>query len=426
MAIQVPTVQAAQKTLSSSLAAKALVWLRSKLWWIAGGVAAAALVGYFAPSYLFGPIVPVSAVTRQDIVQTVVASGQVQTPFRISVSSQITGSVTDVPAAEGQQVKVGDPLIQLSNDEAQAAVALAEGSAAQARAKLQQLTGVAARSAAETLRQARATALNARKTYERAAKLRVQGFAVMPVLDQAQQALDVAESQVSAAEVQAATNQPGGMDYLVAETQLAQAEASLQSAKVRQTYTAIRAPRDGLLIAVSVQKGDVVQPGKTLMSLSPAGETQLLVRIDEQNLSLLHVGEPATVSADAFPKQTFPAIVTYITPAIDPVRGSVDVKLTVANPPDYLRQDMTVSIEIEVARHAQAVVVANTTLHDLRSAKPWVTVVANGKVLRRDVTIGAIGDSTVEILTGLTVGDRVVVGTATLTAGQRVRVSGGE
>ena len=425
MAIQVPIVQDAQSPSTTSVATQALVWVRSKLWWTAGGVVAAALVAYFAPSYLFGPIVPVVAVTRQDIVQTIVASGQVQTPFRISVSSQITGSVTDVPAAEGEQVKAGDLLIQLSNDEALATVGLAEGSVAQSRAKLQQLNGVAARSAAETLRQARATALNARKTYERAAALRTKGFATMPVLDQAQQVLDVADSQVAAAEVQAVTNKPGGADYLVAETQLAQAEASLQSAKVRQSYTAIRAPRDGLLIAVSVQKGDVVQPGKTLMSLSPAGETQLLVRIDEQNLSLLHVGEPATVSADAFPKQTFRAIVTYITPAVDPVRGSVDVKLTVANPPDYLRQDMTVSIEIEVARHLAAILVANTTLHDLRSAKPWVTVVANGKALRRDVTIGAIGDTTVEILTGLTVGDRVVAGSAVLTDGQRVRMSGG-
>ena len=425
MATQVPAVQAAQLPSSNRLATQAIGRLRSKLWWIVGIVGAAALVGYFAPSYLFGPIVPVSAVTRQDIVQTVVASGQVQTPFRISVSSQITGSVVDVPAAEGQQVKAGELLIQLSYDEAQAAVGLAEGSAAQARAKLNQLTGVAARSAAETLRQARATALNSRKTYERAATLRNKGFGTMPVLDQARQALDVAESQVSAAEVQAATNKPGGADYLVAETQLAQAEASLQSARVRQTYTAIRAPRDGLLIAVSVQKGDVVQPGKTLMSLSPAGETQLLVRIDEQNLSLLHIGEPATVSADAFPKQTFPAVVTYITPAIDPVRGSVDVKLTVANPPDYLRQDMTVSIEIEVARHTNAIVVANTTLHDLRSAKPWVSVVADGKAQHRDVTIGAVGDTTVEILTGLTVGDQVVAGPAVLTDGQRVRMSGG-
>ena len=322
-------------------------------------------------------------------------------------------------------MKVGDLLIQLSDEEARAAVSLAEGSAAQARAKLQQLTGVAALSAEETLRQARATAVNAQKAYDRAATLRTKGFVTMPVLDQARQALDVADSQVAAAEVQSATNKPGGMDYLVAGTQLDQAEASLQSAKVRQTYTAIRAPRDGLLIAVSVQKGDVVQPGKTLMSLSPAGEMQLLVRIDEQNLSLLHVGEPATVSADAFPKHAFPAAVTYITPAIDPVRGSVDVKLTVANPPDYLRQDMTVSIEIEVARHAAAIVVANTTLHDLRSTKPWVTVVANGKAQRQDVTIGAVGDTTVEILTGLTVGDRVVTGPVTLTDGQPVRMSGG-
>jgi len=59
----------------------------------------------------------------------------------------------------------------------------------------------------------------------------------------------------------------------------------------------------------------VVQPGKALMVLSPAGPTQLVVQIDEKNLHLLTVGQPAQASADAYPEQRFAAEVTYINPS---------------------------------------------------------------------------------------------------------------
>ena len=108
-----------------------------------------------------------------------------------------------------------------------------------------------------------------------------------------------------------------------------------------------------MLIARNVERGTVVQPGKALLVLAPAGDTQLVLQIDENNLGLVALGQKALASADAFPDKTFAAEVTYINPGIDITRASVEVKLTVAEPPDYLRQDMTVSVDIEVARRKQ-------------------------------------------------------------------------
>ena len=156
------------------------------------------------------------------------------------------------------------------------------------------------------------------------------------------------------AELQVFTASPGGSDYVMAETQLGQAQANLETAESRLGYATISAPRDGVLITRNVERGAVVQPGKALMVLAPAGETQLVLQIDERNLGKLALGQKALASADAYPDQRFAAVVSYINPGIDITRASVEVKLTVADPPDYLRQDMTVSVDIEVAAKDRA------------------------------------------------------------------------
>lgn len=103
-----------------------------------------------------------------------------------------------------------------------------------------------------------------------------------------------------------------------------------------------------MLIAREVEAGDVVQPGRELMVLAPAGETQIDVRIDEKNLAQLAIGQRALASADAFPADRFTAVLFYINPGVDSLCGSVDMKLRVPDPPAYLRQDMTVSVDAEV------------------------------------------------------------------------------
>ena len=406
-----------------------LHWDRIRRWglWIAGLGLVLLAAGYFAVPFVLGPIVSVARVTRQDIVQTVVASGQVQTPFRVAISAQITGVVANVPVDEGQAVKSGDLLVQIDDTDAHEQVKLAQGAVEQAQARLNQLTGVVAAGAGETLKQAQATLADAQKTFDRLSKLRSAGFATQADFDTGRKALDIAKSQVSAAQIQMDTSKPGGMDYLLAQTQLSQAQATLRSAEARLAYTQIKAPRDGTLITRNVERGDVVQAGKDLMDLAPTGQTQIVMQIDEQNLGLLQVGQKATVTTDAYAKLSFEAQVVYINPSVNATRGSIEVKLAVPTPPAYLRQDMTVSAEVEVARRQQAIVVEIAAVHELSGAKPWVMVVVNGRVKRTSVTPGAIGDTAVEIVDGLQPGDAVARGTAlALTDGQRVRVPNNE
>src|SRR6185437_16754598 len=100
------------------------------------------------------------------------------------------------------------------------------------------------------------------------------------------------------------------------------------------------------------------------------GETQIDVRIDEKNLAQLAIGQRALASADAFPADRFTAVLFYINPGVDSLRGSVEMKLRVPDPPAYLRQDMTVSVDVEVARRAGALVVPPTASSKRAAGSP--------------------------------------------------------
>jgi HlyD family secretion protein len=401
--------------------------IRSWVKWIVAGLAIVGAILYFGQTYIFGPIVVVDTVKQQDILQTVVASGRVETPFRINIGTQVVGIIKDVPVAEGQTVKAGDVLIELDDTDAHEAVKFAQSVVAQWHTKLDQLANVSARLAEETKTQAQAAVVDSQIAYDRALKLYRQGYGAKVTLDAARKALDIAQSQVRAADLQIATSRPGGMDYLSAQAQLDQAIASLNSAEAKLGYYQIKAPRNGILISRDVERGNVVQPSAVLMVLAPAGETQIVVQIDEVNLGLLKVGQKATISADAYPKQNFNGQLSYINPSINAQSGSVEVKLSVPNPPDYLRQDMTVSVEIEVAHVANAVAVNASSIRDLSGHKPWVMVVENGRARSKNITLGVVGDTAAEVTSGVKSGDVIVRGTnAGLTPGQRVRVQSNE
>lgn len=401
---------------------RAAALLKRWRWWLAVGAVAAGLAAWAGPEFLFGPEVPLLPVVRRDFVQSVVASGRVQAPHRVDIGAQITGTVTQVPVAEGQAVRAGQALIELDSTEARAAMQQADVAVAQAQARLRQLREVQVPVAEQSLRQARVNLDNARAQLKRHEDLFGKGFIGQAALDDTRKSVELAEAQWRSAQKQADATQPTGSDTAVAEGALAQARASADLARARLGYTRIVAPVDGTLISRDVERGDVVQAGKTLMVLSPEGETQLVLQIDEKNLNLLALGQRAQASADAYPRQRFAADLVFINPGVDAQRGSVEVKLRVAAPPPYLKQDMTVSVDIEVARRPQALLVPTDAVHDADAPSPWVLKFDGHRARRQDLKLGLRSGGLSEVLSGLQAGDRVVpVGATAIGDGSRLR-----
>jgi HlyD family secretion protein len=391
---------------------------------IAPSVAIAVGILVLVWRFMAPPLVQVTQVVRSDVVQSVVVSGHVESPGRIDIGTSVAGTVVEIPVINGQAVHAGQLLVRLDESEPRAAVEQARFAVTESEARIEQLRKTSQPVAAETLRQAESNLTNAEKQLERQRELLARGFIGQAALDDAQRARDVAHSQWKAARLQLDSNSPGGSDHQMAIATLNQARAALKAAQARLALMAITAPVDGVLIARDIEKGDVAQPGKVLLTLSPAGATQVVADVDEKNLNLLQVGQPALASADAYPRERFDAVLAYINPGIDVARGSVQVKLDVPRPPPYLLQDMTVSIDIEVARRKGALTVPAESIHEPASLKPWVLVAKGNRAQRRDVVLGARGTSLVELASGVAEGDAVISSTlATIGDGSAVRIA---
>ena len=389
-----------------------------------GALVAIALLGTLGGRWWIGPQVTTESILRRDLVQTVVASGRVEAPHRVDVGAQITGKVLRIPVGEGQSVKAGDVLVELEATELSAAGRQANVAVVQAQARLRQLQEVQAPVAAQTLRQAEASLANARAAQARSQELFDKGFIGQAALDDARKTSEVADAQMRATQKQLESTGLSGSARALAVADVAGARANAQAARARAGYAVIVAALAGTLIARNVEVGDVVQPGKVLMTLSPRGATQVVVQIDEKNLALLALGQGALVSADAYPKLRFAATVGYINPGVNATTGAVEVKLDVAAPPEVLKQDMTVSVDIEVARRPKALIVPLAAVHDVDSPAPWALRIEGRHAVRRVVSLGlrsgGVGEL-VNISGGLAEGDAVVTMPTTLAPGARVR-----
>jgi HlyD family secretion protein len=369
-----------------------------------------------------GPQVQTEAVQRRDVLQTVVASGRVETPHRVNIGAQITGTVARVPVTEGQTVKAGDVLVELVGTELQSARRQAQQAVVQAQNRLRQMNELQGPVVQQTLRQAQASLDTAQASWERNQALFGQGFIGQAALDESRKALALADAQVRAAQQQVTSTRAGGAEHSLALGAVAEAQANAEIVNAKARYAVIQAPASGQLIGRNVEVGDVVQAGKVLMTLSPEGAMQLVVQIDEKNLRLMALGQQALASADAYPQQPFKAQVAYINPGINAQTGAVEIKLDVLEPQQNLKQDMTVSVDLVVARKPQVLALQVGRVNEISGASPWVWLLQAGHVVRRPVRLGLRGGAWVEVLEGLSEGDAVVTSPTALREGQRVRV----
>ncbi|MBK9373040.1 MAG: efflux RND transporter periplasmic adaptor subunit [Holophagales bacterium] len=351
---------------------------------------------------------PVEAVpvVRQDLLETLVVSGRVLARSKASLGATVTARVEAVLVEEGDRVKAGQLLVRL--DDREAAAALAE-----ARARLEQSRGTDRRSAEEERTQAALKLAIEQRQLARIAALRTEGFVSEREEDAARQARDLARSAVAAATEKARSAAAGGADER-------SAAAAVEAAEARVAQLRVLAPEPGVVLLRAVEPGDVVSPGRALLTLALDRETQILAQPDEKNLPALRVGQRARASADAFPDRSFAAEVISISPGVDLARGTVDVKLRVPDPPDELKTDMTLSVELEVGKRERVLVVPLEAVRDAAS-DPWVLAFRGRRAVRIAVTLGARGGAVAEVAKGLAEGDLVVRQPGKLKVGQRAR-----
>lgn len=359
-----------------------------------------------------GPSVAAIEIAPRPLVQTVVATGRVAAVSRAQVGSQVTGVVRERRVKEGDAVQAGDILAVLRADDLEAALNEAEAALAQ----LQQSTLPQAQAA---LREAEARLAQASREAQRRRTLFQQRASSREEMEQAIQAEAIALAAAEQARLTAQSLAEGNPNEASARARVASARAQLEK-------TTIRAEVAGTVLTRNAEPGDVVSPGSVLFEIARDGDTEVLVPLDEKNLGVLALGQSALSIADAYPARPFPATVTFIAPSVDPQRGTVDIRLTVDPPPEFLRQDMTVSVNVETGRRDRAIVVPNDALAVLEGDSAELWMVVDGRATRRHVQLGLRGIAQTEVTAGLEAGDWILADPqADVEEGERVRVAPG-
>lgn len=364
------------------------------------------VAGWFVWREWRGPELPGYRLEQRPLVQRVVASGEVGSQSVAQVGSEITGVVAVRHVREGDAVKAGDLLLELRDDEQRARVGEAE-------AALEQLLQSTRPQAEALLRETRTNLDQVTRERERRDALYERGLLSVELREQARRAEIVARVAHERARLAAASLAEGGSE----EQMLRQ---RLEAARVALSRTRILAQVDGIVQSRAVEPGDLVQPGRTLLEIARAGGREILLPLDEKDLAPVAPGQLAQVVADAYPERAVPARVSYLAPAVDTSRGTLDVHLDLLEPADFLREGMTVSVNIETGRRERALVLPNDALFAREGSRGEALRVKGGRVERVTVRLGLRGIGLSEVVEGLEPGDRVLA--AAEEEGRRVRL----
>ena len=289
--------------------------------------------------------------------QVVEAVGTVQPQFKTTVSARITANVVELPVTAGQQVRGGSLLVRLDDRDL--------------RARKQQ--------AQETLRRAEATRELAQSDYTRDKALYEKQVIPKSEFDETTLRLKTSTADVAASQ---------------------QAE---QDAEFAFGYAIIRAPYDAIVVDKLSDVGDVATPGKPLLTLYESGKLWLEAAVPEEQASTLHIGKTYAIQLDSLDKQMEGRLVEIV-PSADSSSRTITARVALPYAQSFF-PGLFGRMMLPVGEHALIMIPQAAVLRVGQLA--MVDVDQAGALRRRSVQVGrTIGDR-VEILSGLTAGEKV-------------------
>ncbi|PCM46149.1 efflux RND transporter periplasmic adaptor subunit [Marinobacter sp. ANT_B65] len=387
-----------------------------------GIVIVAVCAGMFAGVQLWrGPVLPALEVELMPLELRIVASGEVRYQSLAHIGSEITGTVTARHVREGDWVRKGDLLIELDPKELQSRLA-------QAQTLLQQLQKISRPQAQAAVAEARDNLLQASREARRREALAEKGTISIELAEQAQRLELNAKTALTRAQLVSDS-------LAVDSTEERLLKQRIESAEAELAKTRIYAPFSGRVQTRNVEPGDLVQPGRVLLEIARSegmgrdgtamDGLEVVVALDEKNFAPVQLNQPVQLVADAWPEQAVPGVVSFIAPAVDSARGTIDVHISVladgGNAPGALLQGMTVSANIIAAERERALVLPNDYLQFDSGRQAQVFRWQNGEVNAVQVQLGLRNMTHSEVVSGLAEGD-VVVQADSLSNGQHVRV----
>jgi cobalt-zinc-cadmium efflux system membrane fusion protein len=284
------------------------------------------------------------------------------------VITQVGGPVSRILVVPGQQVKEGQPMLDVSSPD------------------YSQLLDAYLK-AADSFRLAD-------KNWVRAQDLYQHHAIAQRDLEQAESDRNQAQADLNAAEQ--------GMKILGIKNpaDLAKAPSS--------ALIPVLAPIAGEVVERLVSPGQVVQAGQTqAFTISDLSTVWVLANVYQTDLAAIRSGDDVVVQNDAYPG-TFHGRISYVSPALDPNTRTLQARIVVDNPGERLKRDMYCTVMVTAGSIANAIVVPDSAVLRDDNNQPFVYLATGNQFGRRDVDIGQSLNGRTQILKGLSPGERVV------------------
>jgi len=185
--------------------------------------------------------------------------------------------------------------------------------------------------------------------------------------------------------------------------------ADIERTREIPAYVSWPAPQDGEIVERTAVNGMRAAPGDVLFRLSDHDVVWVLADVAERDLSLLEVGQKASIRLRAYPDRIFSGKVTLIYPHLMAETRTARIRIELPNPGDVLRPDMYADVEIATGTEAPVVTVSSSAVIDSGERQIVLLDKGEGRFEPRAVKLGRRGDGRVEIKEGLAEGDKVVV-----------------
>ena len=353
------------------------------------------------------------------------AGGYVIPRIRVEVSSKLSGLVVELLVDKGFTVKRGQVLARLDDREIMAQLGQARANHAAAEARLNEaVTGSRPQEvqrAQATVEQAEANVRTSELNLQRARTLHASGVMAKQALDETQNANDVAVAQLKVARENAELTRLGPRKEQIelARAQLAESAAAIRWWDAQLENTIIRAPVDGTVLERLIEKGEMVTTGfvsgrgakSALVSIANLKELEVELDINEADIPRVHLGQSCLVSPDSYPDRKYKASVREIAPEANRQKATIQVKVAITDPDQFLRPETNAKVNFleENKPAAEAPQIRILVPKSAVVTGPAVFLLEDGRAVRRPVRTGKELWGQVEIASGLSGGEQLVV-----------------
>ncbi len=390
------------------------LWARR---YILAGIAVLILLGVVALAFrLLSHDVPEVEVVRASAENTDVggvvlsATGYIVAHHKINLNSKVTGRVQWIGVEKGDKVKEGQVLVRLEDQEFRAQYEQAKGAAENARAYLQELQNGSRpeeiQQAQHNLDEARATLADDKLTLDRTRNLASQGVLSKQALDDATAKFEADQQRANSLEKGFQLSKLGPRKEEIARAQgaLQQAQGQADYAKSLLDATVIRAPITGTILDRAAEKGELVTSGFAstaeggpqglVVSLADLKDLQVELDIAQDDFAKLSPRQKGIVTVDAYPDRKYDGIIAEISPEANRAKATVQVKVQILNPDEYLRPEMNSTVKFladdtttkKTGSQLSGVLVPTAAVRD-RGGKKIVFIAFNGQAVMRPVQI---------------------------------------